>query len=240
MDFPFEGIPTVPPRKDMDHLAFFCGGCRWARWPWGCRAGMGRRWAVAAQRGGLDRPAVFRGGCRRVALALDLHIPMRACTTSPTPPASPSHPATHCPTQLPRDRVPRLAGGAREAGAVQGRHRARQQAGGRAQHARHPGARRTGRALGARWCAALCWRAAWPPCWPPSRLPPCHPQKWEDLELIYAGQRMANGLTLAHYRVPPVGRAAGRAGAAPLAGRGAPCSAAAHPLVRSCLASWEL
>ena len=30
MEFPFEGIPTVPPRKDMDHLAFFCGGCRWA------------------------------------------------------------------------------------------------------------------------------------------------------------------------------------------------------------------
>ena len=30
MDFPFEGIPTVPPRKDMDHMAFFCGGCRWA------------------------------------------------------------------------------------------------------------------------------------------------------------------------------------------------------------------
>lgn len=29
MDFPFEGIPTVPPRKDMDHMAFFCGGCRW-------------------------------------------------------------------------------------------------------------------------------------------------------------------------------------------------------------------
>jgi hypothetical protein len=29
MDFPFEGIPTVPPRKDMDHMAFFCNGCRW-------------------------------------------------------------------------------------------------------------------------------------------------------------------------------------------------------------------
>lgn len=29
MDFPFEGIPTVPPRKDMDHFAFFCGGCRY-------------------------------------------------------------------------------------------------------------------------------------------------------------------------------------------------------------------
>ena len=30
MDFPFHGMPTVPPRKDMDHLAFFCGGCRCA------------------------------------------------------------------------------------------------------------------------------------------------------------------------------------------------------------------
>lgn len=29
MDFPFEGIPTVPPRKDRTHLAFFCAGCRY-------------------------------------------------------------------------------------------------------------------------------------------------------------------------------------------------------------------
>lgn len=29
MDYPYEGIPTVPPRKDMDHMAFFCGGCRY-------------------------------------------------------------------------------------------------------------------------------------------------------------------------------------------------------------------
>jgi hypothetical protein len=29
MDAPFEGIPTVPMRKDMDHFAFFCGGCRY-------------------------------------------------------------------------------------------------------------------------------------------------------------------------------------------------------------------
>ena len=54
MDFPFEGIPTVPPRKDMDHMvrwflalsvvaqqdysvinelllpqSFFCSGCRY-------------------------------------------------------------------------------------------------------------------------------------------------------------------------------------------------------------------
>lgn len=25
----FEGIPTVPPRKDQDHFAFFCNGCRY-------------------------------------------------------------------------------------------------------------------------------------------------------------------------------------------------------------------
>jgi hypothetical protein len=29
MDYPFEGIPTVPPRKDMEHFAFFCDGCRY-------------------------------------------------------------------------------------------------------------------------------------------------------------------------------------------------------------------
>jgi hypothetical protein len=29
MDFPFEGIPTVPPRKNMTHMAFFCSGCRY-------------------------------------------------------------------------------------------------------------------------------------------------------------------------------------------------------------------
>ena len=29
MDFPFEGIPTIPPRKDMDHFAFYCDGCRY-------------------------------------------------------------------------------------------------------------------------------------------------------------------------------------------------------------------
>jgi hypothetical protein len=29
LEFQFEGIPTVPPRKDMEHLAFFCDGCRY-------------------------------------------------------------------------------------------------------------------------------------------------------------------------------------------------------------------
>jgi len=29
MEFPYEGIPTIPPRKDMTHMAFFCNGCRY-------------------------------------------------------------------------------------------------------------------------------------------------------------------------------------------------------------------
>lgn len=29
MDFPFNGLPTIPPRKDDEHLSFFCGGCRY-------------------------------------------------------------------------------------------------------------------------------------------------------------------------------------------------------------------
>merc|ERR1712188_112957 len=29
MDFPYEGIPTIPPRKNMTHMAFFCNGCRY-------------------------------------------------------------------------------------------------------------------------------------------------------------------------------------------------------------------
>eukprot|EP00879_Flechtneria_rotunda_P005612 GHRR01005908.1.p1 GENE.GHRR01005908.1~~GHRR01005908.1.p1 ORF type:complete len:167 (+),score=52.41 GHRR01005908.1:99-599(+) len=29
MDHPFEGIPTIPPRKDTRHMAFFCNGCRY-------------------------------------------------------------------------------------------------------------------------------------------------------------------------------------------------------------------
>ncbi|KIY96369.1 hypothetical protein MNEG_11594 [Monoraphidium neglectum] len=29
MEHNFEGIPTVPPHKDLDHMAFFCGGCRY-------------------------------------------------------------------------------------------------------------------------------------------------------------------------------------------------------------------
>ena len=29
MDHPFEGLPTVPARKDGDHFAFYCQGCRY-------------------------------------------------------------------------------------------------------------------------------------------------------------------------------------------------------------------
>jgi hypothetical protein len=34
LEFQFEGIPTVPPRKDMEHFAFFCDGCRYRYVPW--------------------------------------------------------------------------------------------------------------------------------------------------------------------------------------------------------------
>jgi len=29
MDHPFEGIPTIPPRKNTTHMAAFCNGCRY-------------------------------------------------------------------------------------------------------------------------------------------------------------------------------------------------------------------
>lgn len=29
MDHAFEGIPTVPPRKDTTHMAAYCNGCRY-------------------------------------------------------------------------------------------------------------------------------------------------------------------------------------------------------------------
>ncbi|KAL4432226.1 hypothetical protein ABPG77_005988 [Micractinium sp. CCAP 211/92] len=94
MDFPFEGIPTVPPRKDMDHMAFFCGSCRY-------RVTAYPDWPVERV-----KQALFKGGITRA------NKPEGVRNT--------------------------------------------------------PGI-----------------------------------QKWEDLELIYAGQRMANGRTLADYHVPP-------------------------------------
>lgn len=53
MDFPFEGIPTVPPRKDMDHLAFFCEGCRY-------RVTAYPDWTAAQV-----KQALFKGGIAR-------------------------------------------------------------------------------------------------------------------------------------------------------------------------------
>ena len=48
MEFPFEGIPTVPPRKDMEHFAFFCDGCRYR---------CGAPCASRANRAGFSRAA---------------------------------------------------------------------------------------------------------------------------------------------------------------------------------------
>jgi len=53
MDFPYEGIPTIPPRKNMTHLAFFCNGCRYrveAYPDW-----TGEQVAKALWRGGIER-----------------------------------------------------------------------------------------------------------------------------------------------------------------------------------------
>jgi len=53
MDFPYEGIPTIPPRKNMTHMAFFCNGCRYrveAYPDW-----TGKQVAEALWRGGIER-----------------------------------------------------------------------------------------------------------------------------------------------------------------------------------------
>jgi hypothetical protein len=125
MEFPFEGIPTVPPRKDMDHMAFFCNGCRY-------RVSAFPNWPVAKVRRRLQRG-------------------------------------------------PQGAPPARPAGDVctAGRSLQVKQAlfnGGIARANKPDGVRNT----------------------PGIR-------QWEDLELIYAGQRMANDRALAEYHVPPVG-----------------------------------
>eukprot|EP00887_Chlorella_sp_A99_P005694 scaffold1.g5694.t1 len=113
MDFPFEGIPTVPPRKDMDHLAFFCEGCRY-------RVTAYPDWTAAQV-----KQALFKGGIARA------------------------------------NKPPHI----RNTPGIQARRGSGMTARGRASHA---------------------------------------PSKWEDLELIYAGQRMEDDKKLANYFVPPV------------------------------------
>mmetsp|Transcript_34984 Transcript_34984/g.99155 ORF Transcript_34984/g.99155 Transcript_34984/m.99155 type:complete len:176 (+) Transcript_34984:89-616(+) len=53
MDMPYEGIPTVPMRKDMDHMAFFCSGCRY-------RVTAHNTWSVEEV-----KKALFKGGIAR-------------------------------------------------------------------------------------------------------------------------------------------------------------------------------
>jgi hypothetical protein len=55
LDHDFEGIPTIPPRKDTTHMAFYCEGCRY-------------RWAVAAlalARGACSQKGPYKPVCRR-------------------------------------------------------------------------------------------------------------------------------------------------------------------------------
>ncbi len=64
MDYPYEGIPTVPPRKDMDHMAFFSGGCRYRvtaypDWP------VSKVSSLAPSSAATFRPEVVPGLCPR-------------------------------------------------------------------------------------------------------------------------------------------------------------------------------
>lgn len=53
MEFDFEGIPTIPPRKNMTHMAFFCDGCRY-------RVEAYPDWTAAQV-----KQALFKGGIQR-------------------------------------------------------------------------------------------------------------------------------------------------------------------------------
>ena len=61
-------------------------------------------------------------------------------------------------------------------------------------------------------------------------LAPAPPQRWEDLELIYAGQAMEDARTLAQYHVPPVSRRVRFGSGVLLAASTRPSSAAPAPL----------
>ena len=81
MEFPFEGIPTIPPRKDVEHISFFCDGCRYrcaSVTPLerlkrhGVALGL-RRYPTRRMKGGIDekvaaiKQRLWEGGCGRGA-----------------------------------------------------------------------------------------------------------------------------------------------------------------------------
>ena len=156
MDFPFEGIPTVPPRKDMDHLAFFCGGCRY-------RVTAYPDWTAARV---STRMFVWTAG---------------------------------------RDVIHELGALSYYAGGSKWRP-VREWSGRVYRGCRSPARRpRPPRELQVKQALFKGGIARSNKPAPASNTPGIH--KWEDLELIYAGQRMADGKTLAEYHVPPVSHA---------------------------------
>uniref|UniRef100_A0A7S2TAA7 Uncharacterized protein n=1 Tax=Chloropicon roscoffensis TaxID=1461544 RepID=A0A7S2TAA7_9CHLO len=72
MDFPYEGIPTIPPRKNMTHLAFFCNGCRYrveAYPDW-----TANQVAEALWRGGIERANNPNGNTPGIRSAADIAL----------------------------------------------------------------------------------------------------------------------------------------------------------------------
>lgn len=155
MDLPFEGIPTVPPRKDMDHFAFFCNGCRY-------RVTGIPQWKVSkVRRAGGDACTIVRClGCRIKCHGNEKT--MRSESRGGMAPVSAA--GTGFPAAFHAEKCQR--------------HAQVKQAlfkGGLARSNKPAEVRNT-----------------------PGI------QKWEDIELIYAGQRMDNDETLSAYHVPPV------------------------------------
>lgn len=124
MTHPFEGIPTVPQRKDVDHMAFFCGGCRY-------RVTAYPDWTALKV-----KEALFKGGIARANKPDDVRNTPGYVSMSGKETNRFSYSLTRA---------------------------------------------------SSRSVARLFFSI----------------QKAEDIELIYAGQRMANDKTLASYHVPP-------------------------------------
>ena len=194
MDHPFEGIPTVPPPRDVSRLAFFCEGCRylvtgqpdWTVAQVGERlAGKGGRvcgggvWAGAAEAAERVVPPLRRRRARRSSRRCGRGA-SRAPTSRPAPAPRPACSPGRtwwvplCP----------------EAGWARGETPAE------CCRWRQPQVSVEALRLAPRpHCA----------CGPP-------PPTWQ--ELLYAMQRMENGRTLADYHVPPVSGGTHRRGGA--------------------------
>ena len=104
LEFQFEGIPTVPPRKDMEHFAFFCDGCRYRYVLWNAKRApqlldtplpcLWLQYSPCSVKGSIDETAaaikqrLWEGGCGRGA---DMSTGARKVINR-----CPAHPALAC------------------------------------------------------------------------------------------------------------------------------------------------